>query len=381
LTTTNTAATSAAVLPRYYGGSLVEVLPSAVAALGGQDFANSLELPEKASYVVLLVDGLGWQLLRDHPSETPYLTSLLDGSDPITCGVPSTTATSLTSLGTGLPPGAHGVVGYTSRIPGTTRLLDALRWDKRVVPAEWQVHPTVFGRAAGSGVSATAVVRRSFLGSGLTEAGQRGAEFVTADTAGERIAASLASAARDRSLTYVYAGDLDTTGHRNGCLSEAWRQQLAVSDCFIARLRAALPERVGLVVTADHGMVDVPLDQRLDVDDTPDLLDGVSLFGGEARLRHLYCDSRAAVDVAAVWREHCGARAWIVTREQAIDEGWFGSVDELVRPRLGDVLVASGKDLAVVSRSRFPHEASMVGLHGSLTPEEMLVPLLVDAPG
>ncbi len=377
---TTTTAPSAAVLPRYFGGSLAEVLPSAVAALGGHGFANSLGLPEGASYVVLLVDGLGWQLLRDHPDEAPYLTSLVGGSDPITCGVPSTTATSLTTLGTGLPPGAHGVVGYTSRIPGTTRLLDALRWDKRVVPSEWQVHPTVFGRAAGEGVSATAVVRRAFLGSGLTEAGQRGAVFVTADTAGERIAAVVASSRTERSLTYAYAGDLDATGHRQGCRSDAWRQQLAVTDFFIAHLRAALPARIGLVVTADHGMVDIPLEQRLEVDDSPELLDGVLLFGGEARLRHLYCDAGAAVDVAAVWREHCGARAWVVTQDEAIDEGWFGSVDELVRPRLGDVIVASGSDVAVVSRSRFPHEASMVGLHGSLTPEEMLVPLLVDAP-
>lgn len=332
------------------------------------------------SYVVLLIDGLGWQLLCDNPDDAPYLSSLVEDSSSITCGVPSTTATSLTTLGTGLPPGAHGVVGFTSRIPGTDRLLDALRWDRSVDPRGWQVHDTVFGRAVASGVRASAVSRRAFAGSGLTDVSQRGAEFVAADTPGERISAAVRCAAGPSSLTYVYDGELDATGHRRGSSSWAWRHQLAIIDTFAARLRAALPPTSGLVVTADHGMVDIETEARIDVDDELDLLDGVTVFGGEARFRHLYCEAGAVDDVALRWRNRCGPAAWVVTRDEAIDEGWFGSVDTQVRPRLGDVMVASGRDQAVVSSSRFPHEASLIGLHGSLTPDEMLVPLLVDVP-
>jgi hypothetical protein len=369
----------AAVLPRYFSGSIGEVLPSAAAALGAEEFRNVLQLPPASAYVVLLVDGMGWNLLREHAADAPYLSSLAAESEPITCGVPSTTATSLTTLGTGLPPGAHGVVGFTSRIPGTNRLLDALNWDKRVDPIDWQVHDTVFERAQGAGLTATAVIKRVFAGSGLTQAGQRGAVFITADTEGERIAAAVQCASRTRSLTYLYAGDLDATGHRRGCASDAWRHQLAVTDAFAVRLRQELPTTAVLLVTADHGMVDIPLEQRLEVDDLPDLLDGVTVFGGEARLRHLYCNPDRTEDLTTRWREVCADRAWVVTRDEAIDEGWFGSVDSHVRSRLGDVIVASGPDLAVVSRSRFPHEASLLGLHGSLTADEMLVPLLVDA--
>jgi Type I phosphodiesterase / nucleotide pyrophosphatase len=369
----------AAILPRYFSGSIGEVLPSAAAALGAEEFPNVLQLPLASAYVVLLVDGMGWNLLREHAADAPYLSSLAAQAQPITCGIPSTTATSLTTLGTGLPPGAHGVVGFTSRIPGTNRLLDALNWDKRVDPVDWQVHDTVFDRAQDAGLTATAVIKRVFAGSGLTTAGQRGAIFVTADTEGERIAAAVRCAWRTRSLTYLYAGDLDATGHRRGCASDAWRHQLAVTDAFAVRLRQELPATAALLVTADHGMVDIPLEQRLEVDDLPDLLDGVTVFGGEARLRHLYCNPDRTEDLAARWREFCAERAWVVTRDEAIDEGWFGSVDSHVRSRLGDVIVASGPDLAVVSRSRFPHEASLLGLHGSLTADEMLVPLLVDA--
>jgi hypothetical protein len=375
-----TTSSTEAVSPRYFGGALSDVLGSAVAAAGTSGWLNALGLPAADAYVVLLVDGLGWNQLLAHPEEAPYLNTLAAVAEPITCGVPSTTATSLTSLGTGLPPGAHGVVGFTSRIPGTNRLLDALRWDRGVNPHEWQVYDTIFDRAAAQGTPATIVSRREFEGSGLTEASQRGARFVGADSPGERISAVVRASAASGSLTYVYEGELDATGHRSGSRSWAWDHQLATVDSFALRLREALPERVGVVVTADHGMVDVSPEGRLDVDE-PDfvsLLDGVELFGGEARFRHLYCAPGAATDVAARWRDRLGADAWVVSRDEAIAEGWFGAVDSHVRPRLGDVMVASRGLTAVVSSRRFSHESSLVGLHGSLSADEMLVPLLVD---
>lgn len=367
-----------AVAPRYFGGALSDVLSSALAAAGASEWVNSFAIPPASSYVVFLVDGLGWNQLLAHPEEAPYLTTLAAGCEPITCGVPSTTATSLTSLGTGLPPGAHGMVGFTSRIPGTNRLLDALRWDCDVNPREWQRHDTVFARAAAQGISATIVSKRMFEGSGLTVASQRGGRFVGADSVGERISAVVQACGERGSLTYVYEGELDSTGHRSGSRSWAWDHQLAMVDSFALRLREALPENVGLAITADHGMVDISPEGRLDIDEHPELLDGVSLFGGEARFRHLYCDAGAVPDVVAGWRSQMGANAWVVSRDEAVDEGWFGGVDLQVRPRLGDVMVASRGDVAVVSTSRFPHEARLIGLHGSLSSDEMLVPLLVD---
>lgn len=366
------------VVPAYGTGSLADVLPSALAALGLPAEPNVLELPAATSYVVLLVDGMGWNLLCAHPEFAPYLTSLVPTARSITAGVPSTTATSLTSLGTGLPPGRHGVVGFTSRIPGTGRLLDALHWDSRVDPLQWQPHATVFERAAAAGVPVSVVSKRMFEGSGLSRAGQRGARYVGADRRGERIAAAAGLATVPGSLTYVYDGDLDATGHRNGCRSAAWRYELGTVDSFVSALRSALPADAALVVVADHGMVDVAQDRRVDVVDEPALLAGVELLGGEARFRHLYCRRGAAGDVAARWQARLGDAAVVLTRDAAVAAGWFGALDPAVAPRLGDVLVASVGDVAVVSRERFPHEAVLQGLHGSLTADEMLVPLLVD---
>jgi len=373
------------ILPDYAGSALSDVLPSIGVALGAdahREHAQAgIDLPASRRYVLLLVDGLGLDLLHAHADDAPYLWSLLAGpcSRTLTAGMPTTTATSLTSLGTGLPPGRHGVVGYTCRIPGSNRLLNALRWDSQVDPLTWQPHPTAFARLAADGIDTSVVSKRAFARSGLTLAGQRGALYRGADSAGERLAEAVHGLRSERSMVYVYDSDLDATGHRDGCESDAWRLQLATIDAFALRLRKEIPDDAVLVVTADHGMVDVAPEGRLDVDAEPELLDDVGVFAGEGRLRQLYCRAGAVDDVMARWHARLGQEALVVTREQAIDEGWFGpGVDREVAPRIGDVLVACLGPLAVISSSRFPLEVDLVGLHGSLTHAEMMVPLLVD---
>ena len=371
--------TSPFVEPAYEDRSLGDVLPAVARALGVdvQLPPTSLVLPEAGRYVVFLVDGLGYEQLRDHPADAPYLHSLLGDQPPATAGVPSTTATSLTSLGTALRPGTHGVVGFTSRIPGTDELLNALTWSKSVDPTTWQPHPTAFARLAAAGVATTVVNKREFAGSGLTVAGQRGAEFVGADKVGERTAAVLAATRACPALVYLYEGDLDWTGHRYGVESLSWRLQLSMVDAAAEQLRETLHDDVRILVVADHGMVDSPVHRRLDTDDHPELLEGVALLGGEARFRHLYCQGGAVADVTGTWRAVLGDRAEVLTRDEAIERGWFGVVGSEVRPRLGDVMVAAREDFSVMSSAVFPYETRLVGLHGSLTSAEMLIPVLV----
>jgi hypothetical protein len=371
--------TSAFVEPAYGRRGLGDVVPAVGRALGTDVLPapSGLVLPEAQAYVVFLVDGLGSRLLERYASAAPYLSSLLDGGEPGTAGVPSTTATSLTSLGTGLTPGTHGLVGFTSRVPGTEKLLNALFWDKTVDPLEWQPHPTAFSRLTDAGVRVDVVNKREFDRSGLTVAAHRGAGYIGADRVGERIASAVAGSLHRPSLTYVYDGDLDWTGHRYGVDSPQWLQQLAAIDAEAIQLREALPDEVRLVVVADHGMVDSPAGSRLDVDEHDDLREGVVLLGGEARFRHLYCETGAASSVAGHWADFLGPRAEVLLREDAIARGWFGPVTEQVLPRLGDVVVAARGDVAMFSSRHFGYEMSLIGLHGSLTPDEMLIPILV----
>jgi predicted AlkP superfamily pyrophosphatase or phosphodiesterase len=369
------------VVPAYNSSTLGELLPSIGAHLRVPGFnEDAFRLPQSTRYVVVLIDGLGWNLLRRAVREAPYLASLLGSAQPITSAVPSTTVTSLASLGTGLPPGQHGLVGYTSRVPATGEILNALTWESDPAPTVYQSKPTFFERAASSGISVTSVALARFRGTGLTEAALRGASFVpyTEDSAEDLRITLIAEAALrgDRSVVYAYERELDHCGHVHGCTSTIWFEQLARIDAMCERLRAALPPQVTLIITADHGMIDIPARQRIVAEDDLELMAGVSALAGEGRFRQLYVDHEAPRRVADRWRARLGELAWVRTRDEAIEEGWFAVTDDQLRERWGHVLVALRADWAIMTRA-FPREFTLIGMHGSLTPAEMLVPLIV----
>ncbi len=373
------------IIPAYGELSLADLSASLLASLsegaqseGAADgAANSLGLPAARRACLLLVDAMGWEQLRAHQAAAPFLSELAFNSRPLTCGFPSTTVTSLASLGTGLPPGEHGMLGLQVANPATGRLVNGLHWPPDVDPLTWQPRPTIFERAAAAGINVSHIAKGELAATGLSRAALRGAVGRPAGSLGA-LAAEAGAALHDseRALVSVYTGDLDAVGHQYGVSSPAWAYQLAHVDKLAEQIASALPMGAVLYVTADHGMVNVGPEDRVDVDAIPELRAGVALLGGEPRARHVYAQPGAAPDVLAAWREVLGDRAWVVTRDEAIKDGWFGPVDDAMRARIGDVVAAATGTWAIVATKSEPQEPPMTGMHASLTAAEQLVPLL-----
>jgi predicted AlkP superfamily pyrophosphatase or phosphodiesterase len=317
---------------------------------------------------------------------------LTNGSGPITAGFPATTAASVATIATGMPVGEHGIVGYTFATPDG-ELLNALSWHthgggrqvdlrKRFVPEDIQPRPTALQRAAAAGVRVTMAVPHAHRDTGLNRAVLRGAEFQGVHALGDLASSALAAVSGcERSLCYAYHGDLDLLGHVSGVGSLAWRLQLTHVDRLAAAIAEGLPPGAQLVVIADHGMVTVPEEGRLDFDTEPSLQAGVRLLGGDPRARYVYTEPGATDDVRAAWCELIGDRAWIRTRDEAIAAGWFGPVVEPhIRDRIGDLIIAARTDFAIVQSRVTPRMSQLIGHHGSLTADEQLVPLLVYRP-
>ena len=373
-------------VPAYGTGALSDLLPAVLSSLGVAGEQDALALPETARAVVLLVDGLGAELLRRHAGEAPFLSSL--ASRPLTAGFPATTVTSLSSLGTGLPPGEHGLTGYTSWVQEVDASVGWLGWTpvggredlrERLVPEQVQPHRTAFERAQAAGVEVTVAAPAQFEGSGLTRAVLRGGSYRGSVTPGDAIATAVDGSRRGtRSLVYCYTPDLDLTGHVRGVDSDAWRAQLRLVDRFAEELAARLPAGTALHVTADHGMVDVPDEGKVDLDDDEnDLMAEVLAIAGEPRARHVHAEPGAEADVLARWRHVLGDRMWIGTGGDAIALGLLGPVvSPAARARTGDVVAIATADVAVVRRQVEPFFSALLGQHGALTPDELLVPLL-----
>jgi hypothetical protein len=373
------------VRPRYGQASLAEVLPSVLSVLGVPGERDALGLGAALDGVrhiaVLLVDGLGWHQLGLAATSAPTLTEMIGGrlgsARSLTSGFPSTTPTSLVTLGTGAPPGAHGVVGFTVNIPGTNRVLNHIRWEAEPDPRHWQPLPTAFDRAAAAGMTGVVVTQPEFANSGLSVSAYRGAEFRGA-TLIDDVAAEMLAALRVWPLVYGYHADLDRMGHLCGVDSEPWRFAAAEVDRLLTLLVDGLQPGSALIVTADHGQLDVPLECRFDVDSDARLRFGVRVVAGEARVRYLHTEPGARDDVIATWRGVLGRAARVLSREEAVAEGWFGPVPEAHLARVGDVVVACHDRYAVLATKTEPEIASqLVAYHGSYTAAEMQIPLLV----
>ncbi|MEU7976042.1 nucleotide pyrophosphatase/phosphodiesterase family protein [Micromonospora sp. NPDC049089] len=371
--------------PGHGGGRLTDVLPSALAVLGVPGSTDPLGLRPALAGVrriaVLLVDGLGWYQL---PTAAPYAPTVAGlaatVARPLIAGFPSTTPTSLVSLGTGVAPGAHGVLGFTVRVPGTDRVLTHTDWAADPSPLRWQPVPTQLERARAAGVTTSVVSRPEFGGSGLTVAANRGGDFRGAAGAEAVATAMLAALAAGAGPTLVsgYHADLDRHGHVSGVDSAPWRVAATEVDALVARLVDGLPPDAALLVTADHGQLDIPAAHRFDLDTDPRLRAGVRLVAGEARVRYLHVEPGAVDDVRAAWSEVLGATARVRTRDEMVATGWFGPVAEEHLGRIGDVVVICNDTYAVMaSRTERPMASKLVAYHGSDTAAELTVPLLV----
>lgn len=372
-------------------GSLRDVLPTAAALLDVADAIDRLEVTDWVGadridrVLVVLVDGLGWHLLPQLAGGAPLLASVLGGATgrltKLDCTFPSTTPTSLVTLGTGALPGEHGILGFTLRVPGTDRVLSHVRWRDDPSPAVWQPVPTWFERLKSAGVSARAVLPAPFIGSGLTEAAYRGAEFHPASPTDDyaRLLADELRAAPG--LVYGYTAELDTAAHVFGIGSDQWHAAAVNVDALLSGLLDALPANAAVLVTADHGGINVPPESRVDLDSDPRLAEGIRVVAGEPRVRYLHTEPGAARDVQAAWGELLDGRATVYSREQAAATGMFGPLPAQHAERLGDVVVICSGDVAVLASAHEPPEtARLVGFHGGGTAAEMDIPLIVFRP-
>ncbi|GEK81435.1 alkaline phosphatase family protein [Agrococcus baldri] len=326
---------------------------------------NALGLPGVRGAVVLLVDGLGAAQLGQRAGHARTLATAPGGS--LDAGFPSTTAVALATLTTGALAGEHGIVGYDAYVPGAGVRNQLRDWGGAMDPVTHQRLPTLFEQQP-----AVVIGEPKHAASGFTGAVLRGAEFRGGHAMADRFALA-EQAARERTLCYLYVPELDRIGHEHGWQGERWIDALEQLDGHVRDLAASLPAETGLVVTADHGMVDVDASGHLIA--PAELLEPVAHVAGEPRCLQLHAVEGMTADaLAEPWRAWLGDAAWVATRAEVIASGWFGAVHEQVEPRMGDVFVAARGRRAIYVDELDPGRG-MIGQHGSLTPDELRVPL------
>jgi hypothetical protein len=336
-----------------------------------------IEINPGARECLLLIDGMGAELIKQYGAAFPIFSelSLLSNLDS---HFPSTTATNLSSLGTGTLPGVHGMLGYTVRVPRSGdpgRLLNSLKWDDRVDPVIWQNVPTLFERAAAQGIQVSHIAAKRYEGSGFTQAALRGAQYFGANQIAEIIDKTIVAMKPSPSFSYVYINHLDAAGHDEGVGSEKWLLALEVVAELITGLRDRLPKGTRLWVTADHGMINVG--EKIILGQDNELMANVTLVAGEPRARHIYVRDGAIAETVSNWQEFLGDRADVFSREEVIAAQLFGPETSLdSSERMGDLIAIAKGEMVLIDPTRIKEESKMIGHHGGLHEIEVAIPLL-----
>ena len=354
---------------------LVDVLGSAAAGLGVQGFTDTLGFGDVQHAVICLLDGLGWRLLQEHGEHAPTLTAAPGRS--IDSVFPTTTPSALGSIGTGLLPGAHGLVGASFYLPETEQVLSPLHWDKTTSPIAVQPEPTIFEVVARQRVVVSSIGPAAYGESGLTRAVLRGAQYRPAEDIAQRVRAlQSATSGAGRTLTYVYWAQIDRVGHASGVGSKAWLEAVRCADDLVSSLQVILPQDSAMLVTADHGMVNCPPSSRIAIESHPDLVADVLTIAGEPRVRHVYVRPMHVADVAIRWATRLGDRVRVFTRDEILAEGLYGPTDDLLAERIGDVVAVAQGSTSLTSR-RDTLVSSLIGQHGALTAAEWEIPAVM----
>ena len=328
--------------------------------------------------LLFLIDGFGFDTLSQYAEVMPTMSRMFNHGT-IQTAFPSTTATSLATLTTGELPGVHGMLGYTVQVPRSGgRLLNALKWDERVDPENWQPVETLFQRAAKTGITVTHVAAKRYENSGFTRAVFRGAQYKGANVVADLVSETKQALQKTPSFVYLYVNDLDNAGHSDGVGSDKWIAALSAIDQMVSQLMKEVPRGTRIWITSDHGMINV--EEKIIIGQDNPLLTGVSVVAGEPRARHIYLteDSpQGREDAASLWQQYLQEKALVVTREQAIASNLFGTV---VNPdaldRMGEVIAIARGGLVLLDADRADKEGAMVGHHGGDSLIESQVGLL-----
>ena len=349
-------------------GRLSDVFVSALGAItGGED--NRLKLPRVNSALVVLIDGLGYLNLKENAGHARSLTKLLLGSGDraIRCGFPSTTAVSLSSFGTGLTAGSHGILGY--QVLGQDgRVRNMLNgWATAENPREWQSNETVAERALAAGLHVAMVASSEYDSSGFTKVIMGDVPYIHVDDLFARASAAHKFATQSNSLGYLYFAELDQAAHRFGVDSPQWLSVLEDIDQALAQLSGDY----GILITADHGIMDVAPEQHVFLDEIAGFTEAVDVAVGDPRALFCYGDLGAAKEAL----EAAGVSAHLATFEELKSLGWVSG--ERTRDRVPDfVLIAIGQGAFYDRRTAKPQSLRMIGQHGGVSDRETRVPLI-----
>lgn len=361
------------------GASLADVVPSCLSALGWIPPRSNLPLAETDCLVLIIVDGLGLGNLERGRGHARFLQSSLSVNESISSVFPSTTSSALTTLVTGVQPNLHGILGYQVWNPARNEFANQLSgFDPVALGESWLAYGSLIAACAEIGKPVSIVGHPRFRDSHLTQMLYGKSKYRSGSTVAERF--ELVSKELDqesRGLFLVYISELDELAHKHGVDSHQWYAGLEELDGTIKTFVRSNGFRSSIILTADHGVMDVSSENHLEFGLQGEL-DCVIGVGGEPRVLQLKFAPDSEFDVIKQqWIKVFGEDIEFLAGQTVLDEFYLSekSTPECVQDRLADAYVFAAQGKALYDgREPLAKNRKMVGQHGGITRTEMEIP-------
>lgn len=401
------------VMPHYEGYSIANV-PGTTAALLDVQLSGANPIPDPVwsafaggvrCVVRVIIDALGYYRLQQFMAAEPdtlFHRLLRRGGQlvPLTSVCPSTTTTALSSLWTGRMPAEHGMLGTRLFLRDQGLRANMIYFspvafeqpnvllDEGMKPAEFLPVPGMADTLSAHGIESHVFINQRFSRGGLSDVFFRGVTEVHEVISGSAadlwllLREFLEDRTTDKLFISVYWGLIDAVAHARGPSSPVIDAELRIwtammAQEFLDRLSPTASSGTVLTMLSDHGQVDTPPARAVQLDQHPELLEHLLMKPlGEQRLPYLFVRQGHTEAVRGYVSEHLGHAFAVVDSERALEAGLFGpgAPAQETAARLGDLLLISRQNHILYDGDKEPH---LYGLHGGLSPEEMLVPYLV----
>lgn len=379
-----------AVLPDFADGGLLGLARGLRAWLAGKESGALLATGGARTIVLLVIDGLGDALLQRFSAGTAGAL-LAHRAGRLTSVFPSTTASAVTTLHTGLSPAEHGLTGWhihDRRFGGVIAPLPLQR--RGAGPLR---HPFLLQRLfpyasmhAGAQRPAVMVSPREIAFSPYSRRHARGARIIAyhgldgAGGLGATIANEVRVLRQSGGLVHAYYARFDALCHHYGCHSAKAQGCFNALDAFFADLLDRLSgEDVEVLVTADHGFIDAPDEKRIRLERHAafQAMLAAPLFG-ERRAAFCIARSGAEAELAAYAREHFVGKAVLLPAERLLKAGLLGPgrMHRRLPERVGSYALLMEQGWTVSDRVAGEVPPVMIGVHGGLSADEMWIPLI-----
>ena len=340
--------------------------------------------------VFILADGFGMNFLETMDSDA-FAPRHLAGE--LRTVFPSTTATTLTTLATGGWPVKHAVLGwflYLPEVDAVTTILPFIRRSDGTSLTELGVTPE---RAFPLRPVMSLIQRKSLslfpddiagsVYSTYCIAGTPGRGYRDLKCAVDEVITRLDKAS-EPTITYMYWPKIDGVCHELGTGQSETTSAIRELDRELQRLSFNVPRATRIVVTADHGLLDVNESQTLWIEPGDAIASCLSREpSGDSRVVYFSLKDGQEARFRVEFARRCDGRFVLLTTGEALGLGLFGpgTPSSQTRERLGDLVAVSlGAD---VMRFRYPRPNAAqppkihVSNHSGLTPDEMRIPLIL----